>query len=77
MTRYIVSIKFVHKPTITTQLDIFEAIKKLGTFSIQDQKDQVYVLEFKSKFTQDWIEERLKDLAGPAKLFNYTVCRFD
>ncbi|MDO8805904.1 MAG: hypothetical protein Q7R35_15905 [Elusimicrobiota bacterium] len=77
MTCYIVSIKFVNKPAITTQLDIFEAIKKLGTFSIQDQKDQVYILEFKSEFTQVWLEERLKDLAGPAEVFNYTVCRFD
>ncbi len=77
MSRYIVSIKFINKPTITTQLDIFEAIKKLGTFSVQDQKDRVYILEFKSEFTLDGMEERLKELAGPAKLFNYTVCRFD
>lgn len=77
MSRYLVSIKFLGKSNITTQLDIFDAIKKLGTFSIQDQKERVYVLEFKSEFTQNWLEERLKDLMGPAGLFSYTICHFD
>jgi len=77
MTRYIVSIKFTGKSDILTQLCVFDAIKKLGTFCIQDQKDRVYILEFKSELTQDWLEERFKNLAGPAEVFNYTVCRFD
>ncbi len=77
MSRYIVSIKFLAQSNVLKQLDVFDAIKKLGTFSIQDQKDHVYILHFRSEFTKDGIEERLKELAGPAGLFNYTVCRFD
>lgn len=74
MSRYIVSIKFLDKSSVLKQLAIFDAIKKLGTFNIQDQKDHVYILHFKSESTTDGIEERLKEIAGPAKLFNYTVC---
>ena len=77
MSRYIVSIKFLAKSSVLTQLDIFDAIKKFGTFSIQDQRDHVYILHFRSEFTKDGIEERLKELTGPDELFNYTVCRFD
>lgn len=77
MSRYIVSIKFLAKSTVLAQLNIFDAIKKLGTFSIQDQRDHVYILLFKSEFTTEGIEERLKEIAGPANLFNYTVCEFN
>lgn len=77
MSRYIVSIKFLAKSNVITQLDIFDAIKKLGAFNIQDQKDHVYILNFRSEFTKDGIEERLKELTGPAGLFNYTVCGLD
>jgi len=77
MSRYIVSIKFLAKSNVLTQLDIFDAIKKLGTFSIQDQRDHVYILHFKSEFTKDVMEERLKELTGPSGLFNYTVSGFD
>jgi len=77
MSRYIVSIKFLAGSNVLTQLAIFDAIKKLGTFSIQDQKDHVYILLFRSEFTTDGLEERLKEIAGPAGSFNYTVCRFD
>ena len=77
MFRHIVSIKFLAKSSVLTQLDIFDAIKKFGTFSIQDQRDHVYTLHFKSEFTKDGIEERLEELTGPAGLFNYTVCEFN
>lgn len=77
MSRYIVSIKFLAKSTVLAQLNIFDAIKKLGTFSIQDQKNHVYILLFKSEFTTEGIEERLKEIAGPAGLINYTVCEFN
>ena len=77
MSRYIVSIKFLAGSNVLTQLAIFDAIKKLGTFSIQDQKDHVYILLFRSEFTTDGLEERLKEIAGPAGSFNYTVCGFD
>lgn len=77
MSRYIVSIKFINNPGVITQLGVFDAIKKLGTFSIQDQKDHVYILLFKSELTTEGIEERLKEIAGPAGLFNYTVCEFN
>jgi len=77
MSRYIVSIKFLAGSNVLTQLDVFDAIKKLGTFSIQDQKDHVYILHFKSEFAKDAMEERLKELTGPNGLFNYTVCGFD
>lgn len=77
MYRYIVSIKFLAKSNVLKQLDVFDAIKKLGAFSIQDQKDHVYILHFRSEFTKDGIEERLKEITGPDELFNYTVCRFD
>ncbi len=77
MSRYIVSIKFLAKSNVPAQLNIFDAIKKLGTFSIQDQRDHVYILLFKSEFTPGEIEERLKEIAGPAGLFNYTVCEFN
>lgn len=77
MSRHIVSIKFLAKSTVLAQLNIFDAIKKLGTFSIQDQRDHVYILLFKSEFTTERIEERLKEIAGPAGLFNYTVCEFN
>jgi len=77
MSRYIVSIKFLAKSTVLTQLTVFDAIKKLGTFSIQDQKEHVYILHFKSELTTDGIGERLKEIAGPANLFNYTVCGFN
>ena len=77
MSRYIVSIKFLDKSSVLKQLDIFDAIKKFGTFSIQDQRDHVYILHFKTELTMEGIEERLKELTGPAGLFNYTVCGFD
>lgn len=77
MPRYIVSIKFLAKCNLLAQLDVFDAIKKLGAFSIQDQKDHVYILHFKSEFAKDGIEERLKELTGPDELFNYTVCKSD
>jgi len=77
MSRYIVSIKFLAKSNVITQLDTFDAIKKFGTFSIQDQRDHVYILLFKSESTTEGIEERLKEIAGPAGLFNYTVCEFN
>ena len=77
MSRYIVSIKFIDKSSVLAQLAIFDAIKKLGTFSIQDQRDHVYILLFRSVFTTDGLEERLKEIAGPAGSFNYTVCGFD
>lgn len=77
MYRYIVSIKFLANSNVLKQLDVFDAIKKLGAFSIQDQKDHVYILHFRSEFTKDGIEERLKEITGPDELFNYTVCRFD
>lgn len=74
MSRYIVSIKFLANSSVLTQLEVFDAIKKLGTFNIQDQKDHVYILNFKSGSATDGIEERLKEIAGPSRLFNYTVC---
>ena len=77
MSRYIVSIKFIDRSGVLAQLAIFDAIKKLGTFSIQDQKDHVYILLFRSEFTADGLQERLKEIAGPAGSFNYTVCGFD
>lgn len=77
MSRYIVSIKFLANSNVLAQLNIFDAIKRLGTFSIQDQRDHVYILLFKSELTTEGIEERLKEIAGPAGLFNYTVCGFD
>lgn len=77
MSRYIVSIKFMAKSTVLAQLNIFDAIKKLGTFSIQDQRDHVYILLFKSELTTEGLEERLKEIAGPGNLFNYTVCEFN
>ena len=73
LSRYRVSVKFIDKSGITTQLGVFDGIKKLGTFSIQDQRDHIYILDFKSELTKDKLEERLKELAGPAKLFDYTV----
>ena len=77
MSQYIVSIKFLDKSSVLTQLGIFDAIKKLGTFTVQDQRDHVYILNFKSESATDAIEERLKEIAGPAGLFNYTVCGLD
>lgn len=77
MSRYIVSIKFIDKSSVLAQLAIFDAIKKLGTFSIQDQRDHVYILLFRSELTTEGLEERLKEIAGPAGSFNYTVCGFD
>jgi hypothetical protein len=73
MLHCIISIKFIDKSNITTQLGIFDAIKKLGAFSIQDQKNHVYILDFKSESAKDGIEERLKELAGPGLLFDYTI----
>ena len=70
---YLVSIKFIDKSNVTTQLGVFDAIKKLGAFSIQDQKNHIYILDFKSEFAKDGMEERLKELAGPDRLFDYTV----
>ena len=77
MSRYIVSIKFIDKSSVLAQLAIFDAIKKLGTFSIQDQRDHVYILLFRSELATEELEERLKVIAGPAGSFNYTVCGFD
>ena len=73
LSRYRVSVKFIDKSGITTQLGVFDGIKKLGAFSIQDQRNHVYILDFKSELTKDGMEERLKELAGPAKLFDYAV----
>ena len=77
MSRYIVSIKFPARSTVLAQLTIFDAIKTFGAFSIQDQRDHVYILLFRSELTTEGIEERLKEIAGPAGLFNYTVCGFN
>lgn len=77
MSRYIVSINFPARSTVLAQLTIFDAIKKFGAFSIQDQRDHVYILLFKSELTPAGIEERLKEIAGPAGSFNYTVCEFN
>lgn len=77
MSRYIVSIKFIDKSSVLAQLAIFDAIKKLGTFSIQDQRDHVYILLFRSELATEELEERLKEIAGPTNLFNYTVCEFN
>lgn len=77
MSRYIVSIKFINKSSVLAQLAIFDSIKKLGTFSIQDQRDHVYILLFRSELTTEGLEERLKEITGPVGSFNYTVCGFD
>lgn len=77
MSRYIVPIKFIDKSSVLAQLAIFDAIKKLGTFSIQDQRDHVYILLFRSELATEELEERLKEIAGPAGSFNYTVCGCD
>ena len=73
LSRYIISIKFIEKCNLNTQLDVFDALRKLGTFSIQDQKKPVSILDFASEFTKDKMEERLKELAGPDRLFDYTI----
>jgi len=73
LSRYKIAIKFIGKSNISTQLSVFDAIKKLGTFSIQDQQNHVYILDFKSEFTKDGMEGRLKEIASPDKLFDYTV----
>lgn len=70
---YIISVRFVDGSNITTQLGIFDAIKKLGVFSIQDQKNHVYILDFKSELAKDRMEERLKKIASPAPLFEYAI----
>ena len=73
LSHYIISIKFIDKSALNTQLDVFDALRKLGTFSIQDQKKPVSILDFTSEFTKDKMEERLKELAGPDRLFDYTI----
>ena len=70
---YIISIKFTDGSSVTAQLGIFDAIKKLGAFSIQDQKNHIYILDFKSEFAKDKMEERLKEIAGLGPLFDCTV----
>ncbi|MDO8806130.1 MAG: hypothetical protein Q7R35_17075 [Elusimicrobiota bacterium] len=70
---YVISVKFIDRANVTAQLSAFDAIKTLGTFSIQDQKNHVYILDFKSEFAKGAMEERLKELAGPGLLFDYTV----
>lgn len=71
--RYAVSIRFPGASSVNMRLDVFEAIKKLGVFSIQNQKDHIYILDFRTEFTKDGLEERLGELAGPAKLFECAV----
>jgi hypothetical protein len=73
LSHYIISIKFIEKSALNTQLDVFDALRKLGTFNIQDQKKPVSILDFSSEFTKDKMEEQLKELAGPDRLFDYTI----
>ncbi|MBU2574889.1 MAG: hypothetical protein KKH28_12510 [Elusimicrobia bacterium] len=73
LSHCIISIKFIDKASVITQLDIFDALKKLGTFRVQDQKKHVYILDFKSEFAKGKMEKRLKELAGPDRLFDYTI----
>ncbi|MFH1619405.1 MAG: hypothetical protein ABIG11_05820 [bacterium] len=70
---YRISVKFIDTANVNTRLNAFDALKKLGTFSVQDQKKPVYILDFKSKFAKDKMEERLKELASSAKLFDCTI----
>lgn len=72
-SQYIINIKFIDNSSLNTRLDVFEAIKKLGVFNIQNLKNHIYILEFKSQFIKDELAERLKELAGPDKLFDYTI----
>ena len=71
--RYAVSIRFPGTSTANMRLDIFDGIKKLGVFSIKNQKDHVYSLDFRSEFIDDVFKERLQELAGPTRLFEYTI----
>lgn len=71
--RYCVSIRFHGASVTNMRLDVFDAIKGLGVFSIQNQKDHLYTLDFRTQFTKSGLEERLGELAGPAKRFEYTV----
>lgn len=70
---YVISIKFIDRSDISAQLDIFDSIKKLGALRVQDQKNHIYILDFRSSLTKDEMEKRLKEFAGPAGLFDYTI----
>lgn len=71
--RYTITICFIGKSNANMRLDSFDAIKKLGTFNIQNEKNHVYTLDFSSELNKSGLEERLKEISGPAKLFNYGV----
>jgi hypothetical protein len=70
---YRISIEFPDTSTSNTRLTVFDDIKKSGTFNIRNMNNHIYILDFKSVLTRDGVKERLKELAGPGALFNYTI----
>lgn len=55
--RYKISVKFPGRSDISKQLDVFDAIKKLGAFNIHDQRNHVYILDFQSGFAKHGLNE--------------------
>ena len=73
LSRYRISLKFINTPNANTRLDVFDGIKKFGIFNIQNMSNHVYTLDFKSELTKGAMDERLKELTGPGKQFDYTI----
>ncbi len=73
LQRYALSVRFPGNSKPNFRLDIFDGIKKLGLFSIQNERNHLYSLDFRTELTKDGLEEKLRELAGPAKLFEFTI----
>lgn len=73
LSRYVVSIRFPGTSTPNSRLDIFDGIKKFGIFSIQNQRNHLYSLEFRSELPRSGLEEKFKELAGAPALFEYAI----
>ncbi len=68
-----VTIRFPRASTPTARLEIFDGIKRLGSFSIKDQRDHAYVLDFRSGLAKAELTERLKELAASPAGFEYAL----
>lgn len=68
-----VTIRFPRASTLTARLEIFDGIKRLGSFNIKDQRDHAYTLDFRSGLAIAALTERLKELAGSPSGFEYEI----
>lgn len=73
LLNYRIVIKFLGVFTTKVQHGVFDALKTFGELYIRDMQTPIYILDFKSELKKVELEVRLKELAGPTALFNFTI----